>query len=553
MPCAPKGRTAIPESIQSLVPTSLRKSCEYAVYSAWLSIAVAILLDGGLVVALRYVKSKKDPLFGWLDAMAMAQFPSIPFMIASILQTGFVVCGGILVSEQGSTLVQGVQTSGLSDVGAVLIGLASILTAIGLPAVSAFLSDRFVSRTCHFLAPTKAAPQHPAIRMALKIVFPQYELDTAAQPISKAFSALVGRYRRPSCLWSAVTFAPQLVLLLCVLASGSLCAPLYYIAMVLLIGLGVLHAVMQPNKAFLSNVLQAGALILNGVLIGAYATLTSAPFSTSVGQAVQGLAMAQVGLGMLRSGHSVLMMVFKLSLGKSWMAAAPWVSSLQKEHTRDGCGDSADQVLLFGGADEAFNPREVYRAGLVECTPPPPTVGCCGGVFFRCATAQKEENATSPSPVFQYIAPWGAQLGDHMALFRAVEDDIPMVGFLAQEEETETDEGTPSVDDSRIGENEEMAELAPMSSTDSDGSQDQHGEDHDIGAYTFIGHCPLDTFVEGQDHDVISWMIKTRKGTLPQELPYTLLPDDHGDDEGNLSLSKVVAPTSAAPRRRETN
>ena len=277
--------------IRALVPVALSGTCAGAVQGALLAIGVAGILSGVAICAVKAVK--KD--VGWMEAAARARCPGIVIAVWAFVQMGLVVCGARLATADG----------GGADV---VLGVVGVVVGAILPAVCVCLARGVVSRRCYRLAqvPDAVAGRHKMVVWARSVFLPSYELDTDVYPVSKAFSTVVGRTRRPSCLWAGLPAMQPVVMLLVVFVRGELCSVFLIVAGVAMLLMGALcHVLFRPHRIVAANYLQGFAMALNAAMLFIASKLVGDPLDTGALGANAAIAMIQVGLSVCRFAHNM--------------------------------------------------------------------------------------------------------------------------------------------------------------------------------------------------------------------------------------------------------
>ena len=282
--------------VRALVPVALSGTCAGAVQGAFLAIGVAALASVCVTLVVMRVRG-----VGWTAAAAVTRCPGLVIAVWAFVQMGLVVCGARLVT--GNSLV---------------LGAAGVAAGGALPVVCVALTWGVVSRRCYRLAQTpKAAAGRSGLVVRLRsLLLPSYELDGDAHPVSKAYSAVVGRSRRPSCLWSALPVMQPVVMLLVVFVQGAMCSTSLIVAGVVLLLLGaVCHMLFRPHRILAANHLQGGAMALNAAVLIVASKLVSDPLDLSAVGANRAIAMIQVGLSVSRMAHTVGTVVYMRLFG----------------------------------------------------------------------------------------------------------------------------------------------------------------------------------------------------------------------------------------------
>ena len=188
--------------IRALVPVALSGTCAGAVQGALLAIGVAGVLSVAAMCVVKAAKSKDG--LGWVEAAAMARCPGVVIAVWAFVQMGLVVCGARLATAEDG------------DRGDVVLGVVGVIAGAVLPVVCIVLAWSVVSRRCYRLGqvPAAVAGRSGVVVWARSVFLPSYELDAQVYPVSKAFSTVVGRTKRPSCVYAGLSSMQPVVMLL---------------------------------------------------------------------------------------------------------------------------------------------------------------------------------------------------------------------------------------------------------------------------------------------------------------------------------------------------
>ena len=199
-------------TIRALVPVALSGTCVGAIQGALLLIGVACVATMCTTGILRRVRG-----LSWVQAAGVVRCPGLVLSVWGAMQMGLVVCGGRLASSE----------SGYRG-----LGVAGLVAGAALPFLTVSSTYLFVSRRCLRLGQTSEALEvsSPLAVRLRSLMLPRYELDFATFPTSAAFSTVVGKYRRPCCLWTGLAQAQPLVMLLVVLSPTAACTPTLVVA-----------------------------------------------------------------------------------------------------------------------------------------------------------------------------------------------------------------------------------------------------------------------------------------------------------------------------------
>eukprot|EP00658_Telonema_sp_P-2_P061298 TRINITY_DN50010_c0_g1_i1.p1 TRINITY_DN50010_c0_g1~~TRINITY_DN50010_c0_g1_i1.p1 ORF type:complete len:251 (+),score=44.63 TRINITY_DN50010_c0_g1_i1:44-796(+) len=172
------------------------------------------------------------------------------------------------------------------------LGALGIVIGAALPLVCVGLAWGVVSRRCYRLV------QVPEAVVGVWFVFlPSFELDGEAYPISKAFSTVVGRTRRPSSLWAGLYVIQPVVLMLVIFVEGASCEVFLIIAGTTTMMVGALcHVLFRPHRIVATNYLQGIAMALNAAMLFIASKLTRDPLNVAALDANSTIAMIQVCL-----------------------------------------------------------------------------------------------------------------------------------------------------------------------------------------------------------------------------------------------------------------
>ena len=277
-------------AIRGLVPVALSGSCVGAIQGALLSIGVACVAIVCVTGIWKGVRGRS-----WLEAAAVVRCPGMVLSVWASMQMGLVVCGGRLVTSNG--IIGG---------GDRLLGAVGLAVGAVLPLLSVGVTYLFVSRRCYRLIQTAEAVTSTSSKAVWlrSLMLPSYELDTVAFPASSAFSTVVGKFRRPSCLWAGLPQTQPLVMLLAIFSTTTTCTPTLVVAgVVTLVGGAVCHAGLQPNRVHFTNYVQGVAIGLNACVLMIAARLVQDPLDEAALGANRALSMVQVGVSGVRLAH----------------------------------------------------------------------------------------------------------------------------------------------------------------------------------------------------------------------------------------------------------
>jgi hypothetical protein len=226
---------------------------------------------------------------------------------------GLVVCGARLATSDSS--------GSRSSSGDVVLGVVGVVAGGLLPFVCVFLAWGVVSRRCYRLAqvPEAVAGRSRVVVWARSVLLPSYELDAEVYPVSKAFSTVVGRTRRPSCVWAGLPVIQPINMMLVAFAHGSLCNIMLIVTGVtMLLVCALCHVLFRPHRIVASNYLQGFAMALNAVVLFIASKLVGDPLNVAALDANSTIAMIQVALSVCRFVHTASYLVYmKLYGGKT--------------------------------------------------------------------------------------------------------------------------------------------------------------------------------------------------------------------------------------------
>lgn len=283
------------------------------------SIAVVVVGFGSVVavsVAHIALTRRRHAKVGSLaNACALARAPHVWLVVCLYLANGFAVCGMELVRAEG-------RASAIRVAGALAFAFPVALV-LSFPLITALLGTRRLQRVHYRWEPLLA-------RRAGEFVFQSWALDPALDP-QRLFGCVFGTARRLGSGWALVPQVSFLAALPMVVASGSACVPLFAISAVAYFGGSLLVVVARPRRVAASDALHALTLLVNGAVVTIATLMVSDPTVHRSSAALEWLGVAVTVLTVVRTVHSLSMILLALLLHRELVGGVEVVPIAEDE------------------------------------------------------------------------------------------------------------------------------------------------------------------------------------------------------------------------------